>query len=99
VAEIFFLVGDGAPRLRRTNAEQLARELERLYVVDGPPLTAARSAAAVIQKRLEDGEVVELEEPEMRAVYVVIAALDGQALSEDLVALRNALVRTLEIPQ
>ena len=95
---LVFLVGDQAPRLRRRDAAQLARELERLTVIDGQPLTGANAAAAVIRAALEQQkDVVELEERELRAVYVVVDRLDVP-LPEDLRQLRAALASALEIP-
>src|SRR2546430_2100278 len=43
---LVFLIGEHAPQLRRHDATQLARELERLTVIDGDPLPGAKSAAA-----------------------------------------------------
>src|SRR4051794_13743899 len=95
---LVFLVGDAAPRLRRHDAKQLARELERVTVIDGGPLPGTKSAAAVIGAALErDEEVVDLEDLELRAVYGVIDTLDVP-LSDDLRALPDAIGRVLEVP-
>jgi hypothetical protein len=95
---LVFLVGEQAPRLRAHDAEQLARELERVTVIDGDPLPGAKSAAAVIRSTVEHGkDVVELEDRELRAVYGVINILDAP-LPDDLRALRDAIARAFDIP-
>jgi hypothetical protein len=48
---LVFLLGDAAPRLRPHDAKQLARELERVTIIDGGPLPRTKSAAAVIRQR------------------------------------------------
>ena len=95
---LVFLVGEQAPRLRKHDAEQLARELERLTVISDGPLPGATSAAALIRDAHKDRKaVVELEDPELRAVYIVIDGLDAP-LPDDLRALLNAIGAALEIP-
>lgn len=95
---LVFLVGQQAPRLREHDAQQLARELERLTVIDGGPLPGTKSAAALVRDAVERGrDVVELEDTELRAVYVVIDAL-GATLPDDLRELRDVIGRALEIP-
>lgn len=41
---LVFLAGDQAPRLRKHDAEQLARELERVTVIDGGTLRGRGAA-------------------------------------------------------
>ena len=92
------VVGGPPPRLRRYDAEQLARELERVTIIDGGPLPGTKSAAALLRAALERGDqTVDLEDPELRAVYGVIANIEVP-LAEDLRTLRDAIGRALDIP-
>lgn len=96
---LVFLVGDPPPRLRRHDAEQLARELERVTVIDGGPLPGTKSAAALVRAALERGEqAVDLEDPELRAIYGIIASIEAP-LPDDLRTLRAAIGRALHIPE
>lgn len=95
---LVFLVGEQAPQLCARDAEQLARELERVTVIDGDPLPGAKSAAAVIRSVVEHSkDVVELEDRELRAVYGVINMLDAP-LPDDVRSLRDAIARAFDIP-
>lgn len=95
---VVFLVGEQTPRLRGHDAAQLARELERVSVINGDPLPGTKSAAAVIRAAIEHGkEVVELEDRELRAVYGVINMIEAP-LPDDVRALRDAIAGALEIP-
>lgn len=95
---LVFLIGDPPPRLRRYDAEQLARELERVTIIDGGPLPGTKSAAALVRAALERGDqAVDLEDPELRAIYGIIANIEAP-LPEDLRTLRDAIGRALDIP-
>jgi len=65
-----FLIGDGHFPLRRHEAEQLARELDRVTLVgSSSPLPHLRSAAVLIRDALDSRKsVVELEDNEVRAI-------------------------------
>lgn len=98
IDRLVFLVGDQAPGLRRHDSGQLARELERVTVIDGDPLSGANAAAALIRDALDRGkDVVELEDRELRAVYGVISMLDAP-LPDDVRVLRDAIAGALNIP-
>ena len=98
MTDLVFLVGQEALPLRRHDCAELARQLERITVIDGDPLPGARSAAAVFRAALDRGDdVVELEDPELGAVYGYVNTLLAP-LPKELRDLCDAIARVLDFP-
>ena len=68
---VVFLVGEAAPKLSRTGAEQLVVKLRDIVSLYDAPVESAKTAADIIDDAIEKRKPVELEKNEMIVVLGV----------------------------